>query len=59
MFDTLGPLGIVGVLFVLVGIALIAYVDLVIAAGFALVLCGLGITVKALVSGMMSAWGMR
>ncbi len=58
MLDKLGPLGIAGLAIVLVGIALIAYANLIIAAGMALVLIGLALTVKALVSGMLGAFGM-
>ncbi|SFS33045.1 DUF7470 family protein [Halostagnicola kamekurae] len=58
MLDKLGPLGIAGLIIVLVGIALIALESLMIAAGMALVLVGLAVTVKALVSGMLGAFGM-
>ncbi|MFA9427533.1 hypothetical protein [Natronorubrum sp. A-ect3] len=58
MLKNLGPQGIAGLLILLAGIALIAYQNLVIAAGIALVLAGLGIIVKALVSGMLQSFGM-
>lgn len=58
MLDKLGPLGIAGLVIVLVGIALIAVKSIMIAAGMALVLIGLALTVKALVSGMLGAFGM-
>lgn len=58
MFRNLGPQGILGVVVLLAGVVLIALDSLQIAAGIALVLVGLGVVVKALVSGMLSAWGM-
>ncbi|GAB7019206.1 DUF7470 family protein [Halostagnicola bangensis] len=58
MLDKLGPLGIAGLAIVLVGIVLIAIESLLVAGGMALVLLGLGLTVKALVSGMLGAFGM-
>ncbi len=58
MLKNLGPQGIAGLLILLAGIALIAYQNLVIAAGIALVLAGLGIIVKALVSGMLQSFGL-
>ncbi|GEM_PF-2121814 len=58
MRTNLGPLGIVGVLMLLGGIGLIASQDWIIAAGLGLMLIGVGLVVKSLVSGMLSAWGM-
>ena len=58
MLDTLGLLGIVGIVAIVIGIALMAIESLVIAAGFALVMIGLGLVVKAVVSGMLRTWGM-
>ena len=58
MLKNLGPQGIAGLLILLVGVALIASQNLLIAAGIALVLAGLGIVVKALVSGMLQSFGM-
>ncbi|WP_436346351.1 DUF7470 family protein [Natronorubrum sp. FCH18a] len=58
MLQNLGPLGIVGLVIVLAGIALIAYESLLIAAGMAMVLAGLGLVVKALISGMLQSFGM-
>ncbi|SIR92685.1 DUF7470 family protein [Natronorubrum thiooxidans] len=58
MLKNLGPQGIAGLLIVLAGVALIAYQNLLIAAGMALVLAGLGILVKALISGMLQSFGM-
>lgn len=58
MFDTLSPAGIVGLIVVLIGIALIASENLLIAAGFALVLVGIGLFVRAMITGMLRTWGM-
>lgn len=55
----LGLSGAVGFLFVLVGIAMIAYFgSLELAAGFALVVAGLGLLLKALVTNALSMLGM-
>ncbi|APX97667.1 MULTISPECIES: DUF7470 family protein [Natronorubrum] len=58
MLQNLGPLGIAGLVLVLAGIGLIAYVSPLIAIGIALVLGGLGLVVKALVSGLLQSFGM-
>lgn len=58
MLDRLGPVGIVGVVVMLVGIALVAWQDPIVAAGIALVIVGLGMVVKALVSALFGAMGM-
>ncbi|AFZ72953.1 DUF7470 family protein [Natronobacterium gregoryi] len=58
MLDKLGPLGIVGILALLAGIGLVAYENLVIAGGIALVLAGLGLVVKSLVSSVLQSFGM-
>ena len=58
MLGKLGLKGIVGLLALLGGIALIATADLRIAAGIALVLFGLGLAVWGLVSGLLESMGM-
>ena len=58
MLDKLGITGILGVVVVLAGLGLIAYANPVVAAGMALVLFGFGLTVKSLVSGLLSSFGM-
>lgn len=58
MLGKLGLKGIVGVLALLGGVALIATADLRIAAGIALVLFGLGLAVWGLVSGLLESMGM-
>ena len=58
MRKMLGVSGFLGLLCILGGIALIATVSLKTAAGIALVLAGLGLFVRALVSGLMGMMGM-
>ncbi|WP_049928108.1 DUF7470 family protein [Halopiger goleimassiliensis] len=58
MLQNLGPLGIVGIVLVLAGIGVIAYASPVIAGGFALVLVGLALTVRSVVSGVLKQFGM-
>ncbi|RQH01970.1 DUF7470 family protein [Natrarchaeobius oligotrophus] len=58
MLDKLGPLGIVGIVTLLAGIGVIAYANIVIAAGIALVLAGLGLVVKSLVTSVLQSFGM-
>lgn len=58
MFDKLGAKGIVGVLLLLAGIAVIAIQNLVIAAGIGLVVLGFVLTAWGLVSGLLSSFGM-
>ncbi len=58
MLRKLGPLGIGGVLLLVVGVALVAQADLQIAAGIALVLGGLGLIVRSLVSGVLRTFGL-
>ena len=58
MLRNLGPLGIGGLVLLLVGVALVAHANLQIAAGIALVVAGLGLVVKSLVAGMLQSWGL-
>ncbi|WP_207290865.1 DUF7470 family protein [Haloterrigena alkaliphila] len=58
MLQNLGALGIVGLLLLIAGIGLIAYQNLLIAAGMALIVAGLGLVVKSLISGMLQNFGM-
>lgn len=57
MFDKLGAVGVLGFLFMLGGISVLAYVDLVLAAGVALIIAGLGMVAYGLVSSAMKALG--
>ncbi|MFC7044244.1 hypothetical protein ACFQH6_01455 [Halobacteriaceae archaeon GCM10025711] len=58
MLDKLGPFGIVGVLAIIGGIALIAVQSPVVAAGISLVLVGVGLTARSLVQNVMGMFGM-
>lgn len=58
MQNKLGLVGIVGVVLLLVGLAVIAYVDPVIAGGVALVIAGLLFALKGVVDAAMQAMGM-
>ncbi|WP_135853525.1 DUF7470 family protein [Halorussus salinus] len=58
MLDKLGAKGIVGVLLLLGGIAVIALQNLVIAAGIGLVVLGFVLTAWGLVSGLMASFGL-
>lgn len=59
MFNRLGIVGVLGVLCCLCGLGVIAYVAPVVAGGFALVLVGLALVVRGLLSGVLSAFGME
>ncbi|ELZ21947.1 hypothetical protein HTZ84_17165 [Haloterrigena sp. SYSU A558-1] len=58
MLKNLDALGIVGLLILLGGIGLIAYANWIVAVGIALVVAGLGLVVKSLISGMLQNFGM-
>jgi hypothetical protein len=58
MLGKIGPLGLVGLLVLLAGIVLIAWQNLVVAAGVALVLAGLGFLVYGLVRNLLASMGM-
>ncbi|WP_121820118.1 DUF7470 family protein [Halostella salina] len=58
MLRKLGAAGLVGLVVVLVGLALVAWESRIIAAGLALMLLGFGLTVKALVSNLLGSLGM-
>ena len=58
MFEKLGAIGVLGIVVILGGLGLIAWANPVVAAGMALVLFGFGLTVKALVSNLLSSFGM-
>ncbi|WP_135536699.1 MULTISPECIES: hypothetical protein [Halostella] len=58
MIKKLGAVGIVGIVVVLAGLALVAWESQIIAAGLALMLLGFVLTVKALVSNLLSSFGM-
>lgn len=58
MLKKLGAAGIVGLLALLGGIALIAYESLIIAGGLALILAGLGLMVRSLIQSVLGSMGM-
>ena len=58
MLDKLGAKGIVGVLLLIGGVAVIALQNLIIAAGIGLVVVGFVLTAWGLVSGLMSSFGL-
>lgn len=58
MLDKLGTTGILGIVLLLVGIAVVAYKAPIVAVGIALALVGLGLVAKGLVSNVMSMFGM-
>ena len=58
MFGKLGIAGVVGVLVMLGGIAVVALENLVMAGGIALVIAGLGLVVYGLVKNLLSSLGM-
>ena len=58
MLDRLGAAGVAGFVVMLVGLVLVAWESLVVAAGLAFMLVGLGLVVKALVGNVMRQFGM-
>lgn len=58
MLQKLGPIGILGTLFILAGIVAIATQNLVIAVGMALVVSGFGMLAKAGLDAVMGLFGM-
>lgn len=58
MLDKLGALGLVGIVLLLAGFAVITYANWQVALGMALVVGGLGLVVKAMISNMLGAFGM-
>ena len=57
MLDRLGTVGVVGLLLLLGGIALVAYADPIVAVGIALVIVGTGLVVKGLASNLLRQFG--
>ncbi|WP_436936375.1 DUF7470 family protein [Halovenus marina] len=58
MLNKLGIAGVLGLLFVLAGVALVASENLLIGGGIALVIAGLGLVVFGMVRNLLSALGM-
>lgn len=57
MFQRLGLAGVLGVVVLFAGIAVIAWQNLAIAGGVALVIAGIGFVVYGLVTNLLSALG--
>lgn len=58
MLDKLGVFGLLGMALLIAGFAVITYANWQVAVGMALVVGGLGLVVKALISNMLGAMGM-
>ncbi|MFB6309636.1 MAG: hypothetical protein ABEH64_00505 [Salinirussus sp.] len=58
MFGKLGPVGIFGLLCLLAGVVVIAWQNLLIAGGLALVIAGLGFVVYGLISQLKASLGL-
>lgn len=58
MFDKLGIAGVLGVLIMLGGIALLAWYSLYVAAGVAFVVAGVGLITYGMVTSLLSSLGM-
>lgn len=58
MLDKLGIPGLLGVVVLLAGLALVTWESLVVGAGLALVIAGLGLVVYGMVQNLLAAFGM-
>jgi hypothetical protein len=58
MFDKLGVAGLLGVLLLFGGIGLIAWQNLVVGGGVALVVAGLGLVVYGMITNLLTSMGM-
>lgn len=58
MFDKLGVAGLLGVLLLFGGIGLIAWENLVVGGGVALVIAGLGLVVYGMITNLLTSMGM-
>jgi len=57
MLDKLGPTGLLGVLLMVAGIAVVAWNAPIVAAGLVLVLLGLGLVVRSAAKSVMGMFG--
>ncbi|MFB6171007.1 MAG: hypothetical protein ABEJ23_00630 [Haloarculaceae archaeon] len=57
MLQKLGVVGIVGLILLLAGLALVAYQSLIVAAGLAFVIAGVGLLAKGLLNAVVSSMG--
>lgn len=58
MLDKLGALGVLGVLVTIAGIAVVAWQNLILAGGLALVLAGVGLIAAGILKNLAAALGM-
>ncbi|PSQ46187.1 hypothetical protein BRD19_12900 [Halobacteriales archaeon SW_7_65_23] len=58
MLNKLGIPGILGVLFLIGGVALVTWENLIIGGGIALVIAGLGLIIYGMISTLLSSLGM-
>jgi hypothetical protein len=58
MLDKLGYAGLAGVVILFAGIGLVAWQNLILAAGLALVVGGLGLVVYGIVTSLLSSFGL-
>jgi len=58
MLDKLGLPGVAGVVVLFAGIGLVAWQNLILAAGLALVVSGLGLVVYGLVTSLLASFGL-
>jgi len=58
MLDKLGVAGVAGIVVLCAGIGLVAWQNLILAAGLALVVSGLGLVVYGLVTSLLASFGL-
>lgn len=58
MFDKLGTAGVIGLVLLFAGLAIVAWENLVIAAGLALVFVGVGLVLRGVVGSLLGSLGM-
>ncbi|MFB6111312.1 MAG: hypothetical protein ABEJ35_02125 [Halobacteriaceae archaeon] len=58
MFDRLGVLGVFGTILVLVGVGTVALENLIIGAGLALILAGVGFVATGVIRSTLASFGM-
>jgi len=58
MLDKLGVAGVAGIVVLCTGIGLVAWQNLILAVGLALVVSGLGLLVYGLVTSLLSSFGL-
>ena len=58
MLDKLGALGIVGIVVTVAGLAIVAWQNLLLAAGLAIMLAGVGLVAAGLVKNVLASFGL-